>query len=78
MAQKLVGEANSLFVDECYEEALEKFDQAIQLDGSVSDYYSKRSNCRLKLDDFLGEWDTFCLSLFLYRCHARCCDGVQT
>ncbi len=54
MAQKLVGEANSLFVDEAYDEALEKFDQAIQLDGTVSDYYSKRSNCKLKLEDSLG------------------------
>lgn len=55
MAQKLVSEANSLFVDECYEDALEKFNEAIKLDSTVSDYFSKRSNCRLKLEDYLGK-----------------------
>lgn len=55
MAQKLVSAANSLFVDECFEEALEKFDEAIKLDNTVSDFFSKRSNCKLKLEDYLGK-----------------------
>eukprot|EP01126_Amoeba_proteus_P065968 TRINITY_DN9474_c0_g1_i4.p1 TRINITY_DN9474_c0_g1~~TRINITY_DN9474_c0_g1_i4.p1 ORF type:complete len:126 (-),score=13.98 TRINITY_DN9474_c0_g1_i4:130-507(-) len=50
----IISEANSLFVDECYEDALEKFTRAIELDETKSDYYSKRSNCKLKLEDFTG------------------------
>jgi len=51
-ADKLVVEANALFVDEEYESALIKFNEAILKDDTNSDYFTKRSYCHFKLDNF--------------------------
>jgi len=50
-ADDVLKEANSLFVDEDYESALKKFNEAIDMDDSNSDYYAKRSFCHHKLSD---------------------------
>jgi len=39
-------------VDEDYDTALSKFNDAIELDHTNSDYYAKRSFCHFKLDNF--------------------------
>lgn len=49
----LVQEANALFVDEEYEAALEKFDEAVNQDPKNAEIYTKRSNCHFKLEDFV-------------------------
>jgi len=53
-AEDLISEANSLFVDEDFEAALKKFNEAIELDSSNADYYIKRSFCHWKLENFTG------------------------
>jgi len=47
-------QANSLFVDENYEQALEWYNKAIELDAAIAEYYSKRAACFLKLKRFTG------------------------
>jgi len=51
-AETLIADANSYFVDEDYDTALAKFNEAIELDNTNSDYYAKRSFCHYKLDNF--------------------------
>jgi len=51
-AAQLITEANSLFVDEDYENAIRKFNEALVLDNSNSDYFTKRSFCHHKMDNF--------------------------
>eukprot|EP01127_Copromyxa_protea_P008447 TRINITY_DN1939_c0_g1_i2.p2 TRINITY_DN1939_c0_g1~~TRINITY_DN1939_c0_g1_i2.p2 ORF type:complete len:349 (+),score=108.71 TRINITY_DN1939_c0_g1_i2:2055-3101(+) len=48
-SESLIAEANDLFVDEDYESALEKFNEAIALNGNEGNYYTKRSACLYKL-----------------------------
>eukprot|EP01103_Thecamoeba_quadrilineata_P004766 TRINITY_DN145_c0_g1_i1.p1 TRINITY_DN145_c0_g1~~TRINITY_DN145_c0_g1_i1.p1 ORF type:complete len:370 (+),score=92.10 TRINITY_DN145_c0_g1_i1:40-1149(+) len=45
------NEANDLFVDENYQQALVKYNEAISLEADSSDYYIKRSNCNFKLQN---------------------------
>jgi len=51
-AESIIATANSYFVDEDYDTALVKFNEAIDLDNSNSDYFAKRSFCQFKLDNF--------------------------
>jgi suppressor of G2 allele of SKP1 len=51
-AAQLISEANSLFVDEDYDNAIRKFNEAITLDNTNSEYYTKRSFCHHKMDNF--------------------------
>lgn len=46
--------ANSLFVDEDFSAALASYNEAIQADGNVAEYYIKRSACHGKLKNFTG------------------------
>jgi suppressor of G2 allele of SKP1 len=51
-AAQIITEANSLFVDEDYDNAIRKFNEAITLDNTNSEYYTKRSFCHHKMDNF--------------------------
>jgi suppressor of G2 allele of SKP1 len=51
-AEDALKTANSLFVDENFEGALENYDLAISLDDSAVDAYLKRSQCHIKLQNF--------------------------
>jgi len=51
-AVRLISEANSLFVDEDYDNSIRKFNEAIALDPSSSEYFTKRSFCHHKMDNF--------------------------
>jgi len=52
-ADALFNEGNSLFVDENYEEALDKYSKAIEAQPKV-EFYLKRSACHSKLKNFTG------------------------
>jgi len=45
-------QANNLFVDESFEEALAKYSEAINLESNNVEYYLKRSACHLKLKNY--------------------------
>jgi suppressor of G2 allele of SKP1 len=47
----IFSSANSLFVDEDFERALERYNEAIEMDPNVADFYEKRSACHLKLEN---------------------------
>mmetsp|Transcript_28451 Transcript_28451/g.31608 ORF Transcript_28451/g.31608 Transcript_28451/m.31608 type:complete len:383 (+) Transcript_28451:54-1202(+) len=51
-AGDLFAAANASFVDEDYEDALQQYTEAIELDEKISDYYVKRSFCHYKLKNF--------------------------
>jgi len=51
-AARLISEANSLFRDEDYENSIRKFNEAIALDPASSEYFTKRSFCHHKMDNF--------------------------
>jgi len=51
-AESIAADANALFVDELFKEALEKYNEAILLDDKSSDLYTKRSVCNYKLERF--------------------------
>lgn len=51
-ADQVLAEGNSLFVDEDYEGALKKFNEAIEMEDTNSDFFAKRSFCFYKLADF--------------------------
>lgn len=55
-AETLFAEANALFVDEEYQKALKRFNQAIELEDTIADYFSKRSFCHYKLQNYTGEF----------------------
>lgn len=44
--------ANSLFVDEIYESALENYNKAIELNQSNAEFYEKRAACHIKLENY--------------------------
>lgn len=50
-AKELIAEANELFVDENYEEALDTYNKAIKADPTKSSVYLHRSSTHAKLDD---------------------------
>mmetsp|Transcript_21606 Transcript_21606/g.26023 ORF Transcript_21606/g.26023 Transcript_21606/m.26023 type:complete len:355 (+) Transcript_21606:188-1252(+) len=52
MAEAAASEASDLFIDECYEEALEKYNEAINLNKSNSTYYVQRAATHMKLSNF--------------------------
>eukprot|EP01121_Diplochlamys_sp_Union-15-3_P021896 TRINITY_DN9115_c0_g1_i1.p1 TRINITY_DN9115_c0_g1~~TRINITY_DN9115_c0_g1_i1.p1 ORF type:complete len:392 (+),score=86.54 TRINITY_DN9115_c0_g1_i1:85-1260(+) len=56
-ANSFFTKANSLFVDEQYEDALENYGMAIELDNNVSDYFVKRSFCHYKLKNYTDAVD---------------------
>jgi suppressor of G2 allele of SKP1 len=51
-AKQIISEANAAFVDEEFQKALTKFTEAIALDGSNSEYYSKRSHCHFQMENY--------------------------
>jgi suppressor of G2 allele of SKP1 len=51
-AEDALKKANSLFVDENFEDALEQYNLAIELDAKNIDAYLKRSQCNTKLKNF--------------------------
>jgi lipoprotein NlpI len=51
-AEDALQKANSLFVDENFDEALKMYDTAIELDDSIGETFVKRSICNYKLDRF--------------------------
>lgn len=53
-ADSAYAEANSSFVDENYELALEGYNKAIELDAQNVDYLLKRSACQLRLKHLEG------------------------
>lgn len=59
---KAFSEGNSLFVDELYEQALQRYSEAIDKEPSQPSYYLKRSAAHIKLDDFQGNY-IFSLSI---------------
>mmetsp|Transcript_17522 Transcript_17522/g.24374 ORF Transcript_17522/g.24374 Transcript_17522/m.24374 type:complete len:81 (+) Transcript_17522:34-276(+) len=56
MAMESFSTANSLFVDECFEDALSHYSKAIELAGEdcPPDYFTKRSFTHFKLKNFTG------------------------
>eukprot|EP01102_Stenamoeba_stenopodia_P022891 TRINITY_DN9703_c0_g1_i1.p1 TRINITY_DN9703_c0_g1~~TRINITY_DN9703_c0_g1_i1.p1 ORF type:complete len:361 (+),score=98.62 TRINITY_DN9703_c0_g1_i1:161-1243(+) len=56
MADALFNEGNSLFVDENYEEALDKYTKAIEAQPKV-EFFLKRSACHAKLKNFTDALD---------------------
>mmetsp|Transcript_17521 Transcript_17521/g.24373 ORF Transcript_17521/g.24373 Transcript_17521/m.24373 type:complete len:135 (+) Transcript_17521:34-438(+) len=54
MAMESFSTANSLFVDECFEDALSHYSKAIELAGEdcPPDYFTKRSFTHFKLKNF--------------------------
>jgi len=52
LASKLINEAKSLFVDEDFDAALQKFNEAINLDSTNSEFYTHRSGCHHKMENF--------------------------
>ena len=48
MSEELFEKANQLFLDECYSEALEYFNQAIQKEEK-DEYFVNRSACHQKM-----------------------------
>uniref|UniRef100_A0A6B2L6B7 CS domain-containing protein n=1 Tax=Arcella intermedia TaxID=1963864 RepID=A0A6B2L6B7_9EUKA len=51
-AESLIAEANALFVEEEYQSAMAKFNQAIELDDKNSSYFTHRSFCHYKLENY--------------------------
>jgi len=51
-AEACYEKANALFVDENFDEALDNYNRAIDLDPSKADYYVKRAACHIKLGLF--------------------------
>ena len=49
-------EANSLFVEDMYEDALDHYSTAIMLEGNHSDVYAKRAQCNIKLKNYKGRY----------------------
>ena len=46
---------NELFVDEEYDEALEKYNKAIDIESNKPEFYLKRAACHIKLKNFRSE-----------------------
>jgi hypothetical protein len=53
-AESELKEANSLFIDENYVEALSHYNSAIELDDTNAEALLKRSNCHSKLQNHAG------------------------
>jgi hypothetical protein len=53
-AEKLLNEANDLFVDEKYEQALTLYDQALKIDSQNVKALLKRSITNHKLENYTG------------------------
>jgi len=51
-AEAAFQKANSLFVDEDFPGALAAYNEAIQADGTIAEYFIKRSTCQSKLKNF--------------------------
>jgi len=56
-ATSLFSKANSYFVDENYDAALEYYGEAIKLDDQTPDYFIKRSFCHYKLKNYTDAID---------------------
>ena len=56
-AEQFIAEANDLFVDEDFEGALSKFNEAISMNDKEGNYFTKRSACYYKLSRYSGTWD---------------------
>ena len=52
--ESLLIEANTLFVDDNFEEALVKYNKAVDLEPDNVDAYVKRSSCHYRLKNFAG------------------------
>jgi len=53
MAREAYNQANDLFVDEAYEEALKLYTKAIALDdGDTAEYYIKRATCHAQIKNY--------------------------
>jgi lipoprotein NlpI len=55
-SESALREANALFVDENYDEALQQYNLAVELDSSNEEAYLKRSICFYKLGNFKGRY----------------------
>lgn len=53
-AEDALQTANSLFVDEKFEEALEHYSLSIELDAQNVDALLKRAQCYTKLENYTG------------------------
>lgn len=53
-SEEALKTANSLFVDDNFQEALTNYDLAIELDDTNVDAFLKRSQCHTKLENFTG------------------------
>ena len=53
-AEDALKAANSLFVDENFEGALEQYNLSIELDDTNVDAFLKRSQCHTKLENYTG------------------------
>ncbi|KAI8483851.1 Suppressor of G2 allele of SKP1 [Branchiostoma belcheri] len=53
MAAEVFGQANEAFVDENYEKAVELYTKAIELDGEKSEYFTKRAQTYIKLEQYM-------------------------
>lgn len=71
MADVLFNSANSLFVDENFEAALEAYSKAIEADNSKAEYYLKRSACNFKLKNFTDALDDANASIRLEPSNAQ-------
>ncbi|KAI8974647.1 Metallo-dependent phosphatase-like protein [Pilobolus umbonatus] len=52
LAEKIKNEANGLFKDKRFPEAIEKYTSAIDLNPNVPSYYTNRAFCHLKLESY--------------------------
>lgn len=56
LANKLKEEGNAFFREEKYTQALEKYNEALQVGGDSAVLYSNRSACRMKLKKYVGRF----------------------
>jgi hypothetical protein len=60
-AESALQTANSLFVDDNFEDALKHYSEAIELDENNADTFVKRSTCYYKLENFEGTRIIVCI-----------------
>eukprot|EP00058_Branchiostoma_floridae_P023678 XP_002609168.1 hypothetical protein BRAFLDRAFT_92541 [Branchiostoma floridae] len=68
MATEMFGQANEAFVDENYEKALELYTKAIELDGEKSEFFTKRAQTYIKLEQYMGMYVTKSHPSFVQKC----------
>lgn len=53
-AENFFNNANAKFVAEEYDQALELYDKAIEIDSTKPNFYENRAKCQIKLENYTG------------------------